>query len=1352
VEEFAVNSTPDTGCTRTIISGKIAKANNLRILSDDTVLIAANGEKMNVIGKTDLTARTNDREATISALVSDVVAEDMLLSWQDLIRLGVISKNFPNTEAKARGVASDSLVKKLIADYPDVISDTLPSEPITTGDPMTINLLPNAVPKKVTAARRIPKRYEKEANDCLKGFIKDGIIQRVEETTDWCCPAFFVPKPDGIRVRLVTDFTELNKYVKRPVHLFPSAMEIIQAIPPEAKYFAKFDAVNGYFQLALDEKSRKLTTFLLPQGKFCYCRAPMGLNASSDEWCAHSDKIIEGLSWARKIVDDTLIWATSNEELGERAIIFLDRCRKFGVTISKKKLEAGQEIEFAGHIISKEGIRADDKKYAAIKDFPRPKNVKDLRGFMGLAQQLAPFNPDLAHMTATMRPLLKKGSAWLWLEEHEKEFIKAKELLTSKHVIKPFDPTLKTVLLTDASRLHGLGFALIQKSEDGTSSLVMCGSKSLTPTQERYATVELECLAIQWAVLKCDYYLRGDPGFQVLTDHKPLLGVFRKDLHTLENARLMRMREKIQHYCFTVDWVAGETHKIADALSRYPVFTAQEEELPIDTSIKCLQAREEDPSLAIITESIDEEYRQLMRALKKGETPNGQQAGSLHQFRDKVNHLSIEQHGEEELIMLDSSRLVIPRPARRRILQELHRAHSGITKMTKTAEQLYYWPFMRNDIANAVSNCQACQESRPKQQRGEIAGFPPSHALHPMKHVASDLFDCKGQTWLVLTDRYSGYGWTAQLRKTHTKAVTDQLTKWFNDFGWPDYIRTDGGPQYRQEFKDFCKERSITHELASAHNPESNGLAESAVKSIKQIVQRCKANKEEVDSAIAAWRNMCRADGLSPSQLFFNRRQKHFLPMTNQQKALEEQCTRKKDDLYMKSIDRRNNHTAPSDILTPGTRARMQHHQTGEWKEIVTISKVRDDKLSYIITTESGRELVRGRRFLRPLGGLKSSSKGTKGTSFSQNTKMNQAKAFRVQFTNNNKPKNTDQLEYTITNLDLENLTITLKKVGQDVLPIQPPNSPRSLEGPSTKQVKPRGDNEFTRDDKPVLRVSYIRAPWRDLGDRNPGGAGAASGADPLPDSGLLQQKTKGSSGNHQKAKRRRKHPYATLQRDFASKRGRGQGRVQRGRPANDRQRSGALQQNHRVQQRPSGTRFNRCGRLRLPLANSDIPKWSTELTTSATTYNRENDWGAETWSDVEANTETDIPSAQQQQETLANIKVEPVSDTESEDWDKAGALAVLAEVEEEAKADRAAQAAIDRARARFKAQRTLGSIEDWSQCGSDQGEDEFFSLDQLSLSERPVEPKMSFILARDKKDNDSDSDYFIVPEGEASS
>ena len=81
------------------------------------------------------------------------------------------------------------------------------------------------------------------------------MIVPVKETTEWCSPAFFVPKADGIKMRLVTDYTQLNKFVKRPIHPFPSTRDILQSIPKEAKIFAKLEAVHGCFQLALDEES-----------------------------------------------------------------------------------------------------------------------------------------------------------------------------------------------------------------------------------------------------------------------------------------------------------------------------------------------------------------------------------------------------------------------------------------------------------------------------------------------------------------------------------------------------------------------------------------------------------------------------------------------------------------------------------------------------------------------------------------------------------------------------------------------------------------------------------------------------------------------------------------------------------------------------------------------------------------------------------------------------------------------------------------------------------------------------------------------------------------------------------------
>ena len=113
-------------------------------------------------------------------------------------------------------------------------------------------------------------------------------------------------------------------------------------------------------------------------------------------------------------------------------------------------------------------------------------------------------------------------------------------------------------------------------------------------------------MAIVWAILKCSFYLRGLPSFTVYTDHKPLYGVFQKDIFDLASPRLQRLREKVAMFTFNVNWVPGKTHLIADALS---MFSA--EDLPgleIDTAISCLSQMSQ-PSMRIIYDAVDDDYK-----------------------------------------------------------------------------------------------------------------------------------------------------------------------------------------------------------------------------------------------------------------------------------------------------------------------------------------------------------------------------------------------------------------------------------------------------------------------------------------------------------------------------------------------------------------------------------------------------------------------------------------------------------------------------------------------------------------------------------------------------------------------
>ena len=525
--------TPDTGSSHTLINHDVAAHHGLAYdPNHNAILKNASGTNMEITGITKITLQIGKHKSSRTAIIVRNLNHKILIGWKSCIELAHIPTNFPQqmrtdgkpiivpdnctnkecNETYSMSTASrNSLTPKEIAvaltkEFRSVLSD----EPMKAR-PMHIHIKTVYKPYRTTVARTIPKRYEAPAKTAIKELIKRGVIIPVTEPTEWCSPAFFVSKPDGKRVRLVTDFTRLNQFVERAVHPFPSSKEIVRAIPHTAKFFAKLDAVHGYFQLALDEESSYKTTFLLPSGRYRYLRAPMGLNASSDEWCRNSDVVIEGLNYAKKIVDDILVWAPDLPTLHTRLRTILRKCKEYNITISRSKFEISRSIIFAGYKVSDTGIGPDPQRTRAIRDFPRPNNIHDLRSFLGLANTLGHFVPDLVHMTAEIRKLTKAKHAYIWLDEHEREFEAAKELLAKEMLVQAFNPEWTTSLYTDASRLYGMGYALIQNDPNDVNkiSMVTCGSKSLTDTQKRYSTVELECLAILVGIKKCDFYLRG---------------------------------------------------------------------------------------------------------------------------------------------------------------------------------------------------------------------------------------------------------------------------------------------------------------------------------------------------------------------------------------------------------------------------------------------------------------------------------------------------------------------------------------------------------------------------------------------------------------------------------------------------------------------------------------------------------------------------------------------------------------------------------------------------------------------------------------------------------------------------
>jgi len=250
--------------------------------------------------------------------------------------------------------------------------------------------------------------------------------------------------------------------------------------------------------------------------------------------------------------------------------------------------------------------------------------------------------------------------------------------------------------------------------------------------------------------------------------------------------------------------------------------------------------------------------------------------------------------------------------------------------MYNTARQLYFWPGMKNAIVTKASNCSTCTEHQRSRTKAPLRSTLPSSAGGPMQSMGTDLFQACGKQWIVLVDRFSGYCFIKQLRSTTSASIIATLTDWFLDYGWPQSIRSDGGPQFRSEFQKFCRENQIIHELSAPYNPEANGLAEAAVKSMKNIIIRTKESQTDLHTALATWRNMTRDDGTSPADLFFGRRQRlPNLPEMLSSKAADVSTT-KRDRTYQQVISSKNASRSGNFKARIGEKVIIQDQSTGK--------------------------------------------------------------------------------------------------------------------------------------------------------------------------------------------------------------------------------------------------------------------------------------------------------------------------------------------------------------------------------------------------------------------------------------
>ena len=738
-----------------------------------------------------------------------------------------------------------------------------------------ITLSADAKPHCLYTPRKVPHPLLPKVKKELDSMLKLGVISQVSEPTKWCSGMVPVPKPNG-SIRICVDLTQLNKAVEREVHPMSSVDESLAKLG-KSSMFSKLDANSGFWQVPLDEESRLLTTFITPYGRFCFNRLPFGIASAPEVFQKTMSSILEGLDGVICHMDDVLIHGQNQEEHDTRVRAVLQRLHEAGLTLNDKCEFSQQRVKFLGHIIDETGVKVDPNKTRAIREFPAPRNVKELQRFMGMVNQVGKFIPGLADMNEPLRQLLSKDNTWNWGGEQQRSFEQIKDKLVSPEGLAHYDPGLPTIIAADASNT-GMGAVLYQVQSDGKRRPVCYASRSLTETEQRYAVIEKEALATTWACEKFTDYVLG-LHFQVETDHKPLVTLLNSKELAKMPPRLQRFRLRMMRFDARTVYVPGTQQLTADTLSRAPVAMPGEGDIALVDEVETF-ASATTTSLPATKERLD----QIREAQKSDEICAQIRQYCIEGWPDYMPHNPVlkqyyEQRGHltvvDDLLIYDE-RLVIPTILRMDILQKLHQGHLGITKCRARAKESVWWPGLSANVEEMISRCITCAINRQETKEPLMTSSFPTR---PWERLGMDLFEHKGKLFLIVVDYYSRWIEVKVLRGQSSEAVIQSLKEIFAVHGIPDLVISDNGPQFANEnFKKFTKEYGFVHTTSSPRYPQANGEAERGVRTVKALLRK----NEDIQLALLSYRSTPLQNGMAPCELLMGRRLRTQLPVLPQ--------------------------------------------------------------------------------------------------------------------------------------------------------------------------------------------------------------------------------------------------------------------------------------------------------------------------------------------------------------------------------------------------------------------------------------------------------------------------------------
>lgn len=546
----------------------------------------------------------------------------------------------------------------------------------------------------------------------------------------------------------------------------------------------------------------------------------------------------------------------------------LDLLVKNGLTINLEKCSFFKDrVTFLGYDISEEGVRPSVRKLDAIKDYPTPKTIHQVRQFLGLINYFRKFIRNCALICKPLTNLLKKDAVWQWGSDQEQAVKILKDMLINNAMLNIFDPKLPVTLYTDASR-DGIASIIMQTTEGGEKPVYFY-SRQTSDDEKKFHSFELELLAIVAGLQKFRHYLLGT-NFKIITD----CNAVRHALGKKEIVpRISRWVLYTQEFTFEIAHRAGSQMQHVDALSRNPVRDVEE--------------------LSIVTKNVNN--------ITEGDWLLSVQLqdSSICSIRDIILSGEAELHKKifNEYEVLGNKvyrrtefgrRWVVPKQSIWYVIRANHDdvGHFAVDKTVERIKSKYWFPRLRKIVAKYIKNCLNCiyYKNIHGKKPGKLFPIPkharPFHTLH-VDHLGPFVRTTLGNCYLlVLVDSFTKFVFISAVKNTKSKVVINEFKKIFKIFGNPKRLVCDASTAFTSNlFTNYCKDRNIRAHIIATAVPRSNGQVERYNQTILEALRSMGADTEnnKWDEHIASIQQginttVNRTTSAVPSEVFFGYR------------------------------------------------------------------------------------------------------------------------------------------------------------------------------------------------------------------------------------------------------------------------------------------------------------------------------------------------------------------------------------------------------------------------------------------------------------------------------------------------